>query len=46
MAALLLLAFLAVLSVLVLTGHTTDSRDPDYTLGQVFTPGSAPPAQN
>ncbi len=40
MAALLLLAFLAVLSVLVLTGHTTDSRDPDYGLGKVrtFTP--------
>ena len=41
MAALLFLAFFAVLGALVLTGHSADSRDPDYALGKVLAPRSA-----
>ncbi len=39
MAALLCLAFLALLGAAVLLGYTVDSRDPDYSLGKVFTAG-------
>jgi hypothetical protein len=46
MAALFFLAFFAVLSALVLTGHGADSRDPDYTLGKVLAPRSVPDQQN
>jgi hypothetical protein len=42
MAALLILAFFAALSVLVLTGHSADSRDPDFSLGKVAAPRRAP----
>jgi hypothetical protein len=37
MAALVFLAFFVLLGAAVLLGYTVDSRDPDYSLGKVFT---------
>jgi hypothetical protein len=41
MTALVFLAFFAVLSALVLSGHGADTRDPDYALGRVIAPRPA-----
>jgi hypothetical protein len=42
MAALLFLAFFIVIGVAVVTGHSHDSRDPDFSLGKVLAPRAHP----
>ena len=42
MAALIFLAFFAVLSAVVLLGYGADSRDPEFSLGKVLAPRSTP----